>query len=225
MTGGLQLIVFDLIGTTIQDHQEVPDTFSEALAEYDIRITAEQMRHVRGASKREALQQLIEPSSQQAEIAESVYALFREKLKRKFTANPARPIEGANDIFRWFRERGVRIVLNTGFDREITDLVISFAGWENGAVDAVVCVEDVSKGRPAPFLIFHAMEVSGISSVHEVANVGDTAIDLFAGHNAGIRWNIGVLSGGHSRAMLETAPHTHLLTSIAELPTVFQDLY
>ena len=222
MGGGLQLIVFDLIGTTIQDHQEVPDTFSEALAEFDIRITAEQLTHVRGASKREALQQLIDPSSQ-AQMAEDVYASFRQKLKRKFAAQPAQPIEGANDIFQWFRSRGVRVVLNTGFDREITDLVVSSAGWENGVVDAVVCVEDVAKGRPAPFLIFHAMEVSGISSVHEVANVGDTAIDLFAGHNAGIRWNIGVLSGAHTRSMLETAPHTHLLTSIAELPTIFEE--
>ena len=222
MISALELIVFDLIGTTIQDNQEVPDTFSEALADHDIHITAEQMRHARGASKREALQQLIPPSPKQAELAESVYASFRERLMRKFEAQPVRPVTRTDELFQWFRKHGVRVALNTGFDREITDLVIASCGWTNGVVDAVVCVEDVSKGRPEPFLILRAMEVTGISSVHEVANVGDTAIDLLAGFNAGVRWNIGVLSGAHNRAMLEEAPHTHLLTSITELPSVFE---
>jgi len=50
-----------------------------------------------------------------------------------------------------------------------------------------------------------------------VACVGDTTLDLLAGHNAGVRWNIGVLSGAHGRPALEGAPHTHLLPSVADL--------
>ena len=38
-----------------------------------------------------------------------------------------------------------------------------------------------------------------------------------AGHNAGVRWNIGVLSGAHSRRQLAAAPHTHLVGSADEL--------
>jgi phosphoglycolate phosphatase-like HAD superfamily hydrolase len=81
----------------------------------------------------------------------------------------------------------------------------------------VVCGDDVTQGRPAPYLIFRAMEATGASSVHSVANVGDTTLDLQAGHNAGVRWNVGVLSGAHDRQALERAPHTHLLLSVAEL--------
>jgi hypothetical protein len=36
-----------------------------------------------------------------------------------------------------------------------------------------------------------------------------------------VRWNIGVLSGAHDRAMLEAAPHTLLLGSVAELTRVW----
>jgi phosphoglycolate phosphatase-like HAD superfamily hydrolase len=43
-------------------------------------------------------------------------------------------------------------------------------------------------------------------------------LDLEAGHRAGVRWNVGVLSGAHDRKTLETAPHTHLLASVAEVP-------
>jgi phosphoglycolate phosphatase-like HAD superfamily hydrolase len=85
-------------------------------------------------------------------------------------------------------------------------------------VDAVVCGDNVLQGRPAPYLIFHAMEAAGARNVRHVANVGDTVLDLQAAHNAGVRWNIGVLSGAHSRAQLACAPHTHLLPSVADLP-------
>jgi phosphoglycolate phosphatase len=51
--------------------------------------------------------------------------------------------------------------------------------------------------------------------VRAVANVGDTALDLQAGSNAGLDWNIGVLSGAHDREPLPAAPHTHLIASVS----------
>ena len=84
-----------------------------------------------------------------------------------------------------------------------------------------MCGDDVAEGRPAPYLIFRAMEATGVSSVHRVANVGDTILDLRAGHNAGVRWNVGVLTGAHQRQLLESVPHTHLLPSVAELPSLW----
>jgi phosphoglycolate phosphatase-like HAD superfamily hydrolase len=86
----------------------------------------------------------------------------------------------------------------------------------------VVCGDDVSQGRPAPYLIFRAMEATGARSVHQVAVVGDTTRDLQAGHNAGVRWNIGVLTGAHDRQTLQRAPHTHLLPSVAEVARVWE---
>jgi phosphonatase-like hydrolase len=110
------------------------------------------------------------------------------------------------------------VALNTGFDREITGLLVSSLGWEGEAVDVVVCGDDVGRGRPAPDLIFRAMEAAGVSDARQVMNVGDTVLDLQAGHNAGVRWNVGVLSGAHGREVLEREPHTHLLDSVASLP-------
>ena len=127
-------------------------------------------------------------------------------------------IPGAAEVFGLLRERGVRIALNTGLDRETTGLLLVALGWSNGIVDAVVCGDDVTQGRPAPYLIFRAMEATGATDVHAVANVGDTTLDLQAGYNAGVRWNVGVLSGAHDRQSLEGAPHTHLVPSVAELP-------
>ena len=53
-----------------------------------------------------------------------------------------------------------------------------------------------------------------------VAAIGDTVLDLQAGSNAGAGWVIGVLSGAHDAETLGRTPHTHLLPSIAELPSL-----
>jgi phosphonatase-like hydrolase len=213
----LELVVFDMTGTTVEDRGQVPDAFTAALAEHGIEVTPEQVNRVRGSSKRQALLGFIPAGPQQARRVEEVYASFREHLARRYASEGVRPVNGAALTFSALRERGVRVVLNTGFDRETTMLLLGALGWDDGMVDAVVCGDDVTEGRPSPYLIFRAMEATGASSVHKVANVGDTTLDLQAGYNAGVRWNVGVLSGAHDRQSLESAPHTHLIPSVAEL--------
>jgi phosphonatase-like hydrolase len=213
----LDLVIFDLAGTTVEDRGEVPDSFTAALAEHGIEVTREQVNGVRGASKRQAVLHFIPPGPEQMHRAEAAYASFRAHLARRYSTEGVRAVPGAARVFRSLRESGVRVALNTGFDREMTGLLLDALGWANGTVDAVVCGDDVAQGRPAPYLIFRAMEATGVRSVHRVANVGDTTLDLQAGHNAGVRWNVGVLSGAHDRQLLESVPHTHLLPSVAEL--------
>jgi hypothetical protein len=77
---------------------------------------------------------------------------------------------------------------------EVNDLVREQAGLDN-LFAANVSSSDVLLGRPAPFMIFRRMEASGVTSVREVVNVGDTPLDLQAGSNAGVRGVVGVLTG------------------------------
>ena len=59
-----QLIIFDLAGTTVQDNGEVPESFSMALAQYGVQVTREQLRKVRGSSKKQAVLDLLHRSAQ-----------------------------------------------------------------------------------------------------------------------------------------------------------------
>ena len=213
----LELVIFDLAGTTVEDHGEVPSAFTAALDEYDIKVTPEQINAVRGSSKRQALLHLIPEGPAQSRLAEEIYVSFRDHLAQRYASQGVRPVRGAASAFRLLREHHVRVALNTGFDRETTGVLLEALGWNEGTVDAVVCGDDVTQGRPAPYMIFRAMEVTGAGTVHRVANVGDTTLDLQAGYNAGVRWNVGVLTGAHDRQSLEGAPHTHVLSSVAEV--------
>ena len=217
----LELVVFDMAGTTVEDRGQVPAAFITALAEYGIGVTPEQVKHVRGASKRQAVLSFIPPGPQQAAIAAAAYSSFKQHLAVQYASQGVRALPGTEAVFQTLREGGVKLALNTGFDRDSTGLLLAALNWTQGMVDAVVCGDEVAHGRPAPDLILRAMELAGVSDPHHVANVGDTLLDLQAGAQAGVRWNIGVLSGAYDRPASEAAPHTHLLASVAELPVLW----
>lgn len=216
------LVVFDLGGTTVGDEGQVPAAFAEALESHGIALTPDQLLNVRGSSKRSAIQTLVPEGPVHARRVEEVYAAFQNGLCRRYRDGGVSPVPGAETTFSWLRARGVRIALNTGFDRVITELLLRALDWANGVADEVICAEDVLRGRPAPDLILRAMERTGIHDPQDVANVGDTTLDLHAGHRAGVRFNVGVLSGAHDRERLLCAPHTHLLNDVGELPSLFR---
>jgi phosphonatase-like hydrolase len=222
MIGNLQLMVFDMAGTTVEDGGQVPAAFAAALRECDITLRDEELANVRGASKREAIAELVARHAPAAwrGRSDAVYASFVHHLQRAF-GNGVRPIAGAPETFEFLRSRGVRIALTTGFDRDVAGMLLDALGWR-ALADAFVCGDDVPRGRPAPYLIFSAMAAAGVDSVHRVGAVGDTTLDLQAGYNAGAKLNIGVLCGAHDRARLSAQPHTHLIGSVAELPGLLQ---
>jgi phosphonatase-like hydrolase len=152
--------------------------------------------------------------------ADAIFADFRDHLSELYRIGGIGTIGGAADTFAALRSRGIKVALNTGFDRTITELILRTVGWDRDTVDAVVCGDDVAAGRPAPYLIYRAMEATGTHRAREVVNLGDTALDLQAGDNAGVGLNLGVLSGAHRREQLERSPHDHLLASVADLPAL-----
>lgn len=222
-----KLIVFDMAGTVIEDAGEVPAAFTAVLRNHEIEITSDSLRDVRGASKREVIQRFVERQlgGSKADVlarSEEIYNSFRSTLAGMYEKDGVQEIAGTTETFTWLQQRGVRVALNTGFDRTITDILLNAMSWDRDLINAVICGDDVAQGRPAPYLIFRAMELSGVTSVHQVTNVGDTVLDLQAGQNAGVRYNVGVLSGAHAREQLEREPHTHLLSSVAMLPALWE---
>ena len=220
-----ELVIFDMAGTTIEDRGQVPAAFAETLAANNITITADEIARVRGASKRQAIRSLLPPrlredaSAKQAfdADAERIYTEFCDRLSQSYRNDAVRAVPGAESVMRELRVKGIRVALTTGFDHNIVTLLLSTLGWLHDTVDAVVCSDDVSNGRPAPDMILLAMKLTGVERPASVANVGDTTSDLESAARAGVRWNIGVLSGAHAREALERAPHTHIIPSVAEV--------
>jgi len=214
------LVVFDFAGTTVRDGGQVPQALVTALAGEGIVLAPERLSSVRGASKRQAIADLIPRGPDRARRADHVYGEFLVRLAERLADEPFEEIPGVAETFGWLARRSVRLALTTGFERAIALPALAALGWDVGVFAAIVCADEVARGRPAPDLIQEAMLRTGVGRPDRIANVGDTALDLRAGHAAHVRWNIGVLSGAHAHADLVREPHTHLLASVAELPAL-----
>jgi phosphonatase-like hydrolase len=222
----IKLIVFDIAGTIIEDHGEVVSAFACALQKNGIPFTPEDLKRWKGASKREVIRHFVEalgPNSKLAETVETTYQCFRSELESLY-GRRIDPIESAAATFDWCRDRGILMATTTGFYREVSELILDKMGWRS-LFAANISSSDVRQGRPAPYMIFRAMEASGVLDVRQVINVGDTPLDLQSGRNASVRGVIGVLTGAHDRASLEREPHTRIVDSVAELPELVESSF
>jgi phosphonatase-like hydrolase len=217
----LKLAIFDVAGTVIEDHGEVVSSFVDALAAHGIGVDSEELMEFKGAAKREVIRFFGWRKRSEAlseESVEAVYADFERLVNERYEEQLA-PVAGSEETFESLRKRGMQLALTTGFGRATLELVVRRLGWGEWFA-AMVSSDEVDAGRPAPYLIFRAMERCRSRSVHEVLNVGDTPLDLQSAANAGVALNVGVLSGQYRRERLVCEPQDALLASVADLPTL-----
>ena len=219
---GIQLVILDVGGTIIEDRGDVVATMQSTLAQRGIVVSAAEIGPWRGASKRSVIQHFVDLRSKKGDaerqtLASAIYQDFNAQLNAAYRTVP--PIAGAEEAIRKLREYGYLLAATTGFDREIVLPIFHRLGWEKYFA-AIVASNDVSRGRPSPYMLFHAMETAQVDSVAAVMAVGDTPLDLQAARNAGLRGMVGVLTGAGTEEQLRREPHTHLITSVASLPAL-----
>jgi phosphonatase-like hydrolase len=217
------LVVTDLMGTTLRDDGAVLPAYRAAFAESAIPFTEEELAAKRGAHKLSLFTEFAArryPAEDAAKRAAAALEVFEKQLRHFLATGGGTPIDGAEEAVRELRQAGIKVALTSGFDRGLIADIVKHCGWAE-LFDAVVYPDEVPAGRPAPYLIFQAMQKTRVEPVKRVAAIGDTILDLQAGTNAGAGWVIGVLSGAADAATLGHTPHTHLLPSIAKLPSLF----
>lgn len=213
------LVAFDLGGTLVRDRGEVPAAFTTAVREAGLAFDPAELPALRGASKYEVLRRLLAGSGRESQV-DFVYKRFQTDLMSRLAGSHPLSIPGAHEALKELHAAGIGLALTSGFDRQIVNMVMKAVEWAD-LIDVRICSEDVPRGRPAPFMIFHAMERSGVMDVRRVAVVGDTVRDIEAGWNAGVAYRVAVLTGAHSRETLSAAPHTHIVPSVADLPRMW----
>lgn len=227
------LAVFDMAGTTIDDGGAVYRALEQAVVETGVSVSPENLQTWMGAEKRAAITALIElgggdPRTPEGKV-DAAFERFLVILDELYTAAPPTPIGGAVEAFAALREAGIKIALTTGFSRDVADGILSGLGWvvagadaaaPEGAVvlDAVVCGDEVAQGRPAPYMIHRAMELTGTLDVADLVVAGDTVVDVQAGANSGAGVTVGVLTGKLDRDAFAGQPYTALLDSVAAIP-------
>jgi phosphonatase-like hydrolase len=230
----IQLVVFDMAGTTVQDHHEVEDCIYRAAQASGLIVSRDRVHDMNGLQKRRIFELLwadvlpVDHPEFAARVDHS-YATFRQILEEHYRTAPVLPAEGAEEVIQWLRAGGVKVALNTGFYRKVANIILGRLGWDKGlderyrgSLDAfidlsVTPTETGERGRPHPDMILHAMKELGVQDPKKVIKVGDVPVDIQEGRNAGCLLSLGVTNGVGSREELEAEAPDGLLKTIGEL--------
>lgn len=220
----MKLAALDMAGTTVNEQGLVYKALRQAVEERDVTVSDADFLAAMGTRKDTAIAHLLTLGGVDVnkDIIRDAYHRFTTLLQEFYDATPPQAIDGVEGAFATLRDAGVKVALTTGFSAEVATGILERLGWTVGGssavVDAVITADTVAAGRPAPYMIHHAMEITGVDDVRDVAAAGDTIADLLAGTRSGASVVAGVLTGETPKDVLAQQPHTHLLASVADLP-------
>lgn len=223
-----QLVVFDMAGTTVLDKGNVADSFIDAFLQHNIVVKRSAVKTVMGWRKIDAIKLLLEkfhpqPGLNEEELIEMIHTAFINNMIRFYKEDKdIKPLPFAEDVFGQFKKEGVKVALNTGFTRAITDTILQRLHWNNGEskIDYVIASDEVPEGRPYPFMIQTIMQQLEVTDPKQVAKIGDTEVDVQEGRNADCGLVVSVTTGAYSRDQLEQYHPDHIIDSLSELPSL-----
>lgn len=218
----IELAVFDMAGTTIEDHGLVYQALRGSVEETGATVSAADLQLWMGTDKVSAINALMRLGGVEP-VGESVhraFGRFRELLAAFYAGQPPIALPGIETALQSLRTRGIKIALTTGFDDDVAYPLLESLGWSvgpAGLLDAVVTTTDVRAGRPAPYMIQRAMERTSTVDTRKVLSAGDTLVDVQAAQNAGVL-SIGVLTGSLTAEDFASVAPDYVLSSVAQVP-------
>ncbi|QRR02054.1 HAD-IA family hydrolase [Dyadobacter sandarakinus] len=223
----IELVVFDMAGTTVKDKNYVGIAFQEAMMSYGYTVALEDVNPLMGYEKPLAIRMMLDVFESDknliaGDLIGRIHHDFVERMIRFYrTTDELAPLPHVEETFARLREMDVKIALNTGFSRDIADIILFRLGWED-KIDLLVASDEVSQGRPYPEMIQKIMRELQVASPELVAKVGDTEVDVNEGRNAGCKYVIGVTTGAFTREELEPYHPTHIVDNISEVLAIIE---
>lgn len=219
-----KLVVFDLAGTTVKDNRDVHRVLQKALSKNGVQITLEDANDVMGLPKPIAIRMLLNKRYEGSatptdQWVEEIHQLFVSEMIWFYQTHPSvGEKEGVTETFKKLKALGIKVAVDTGFSRPITQPLLNRLGWvSNNLIDCSVTSDEVKRGRPHPDLIFEAMKQTGVTNSRLVMKVGDTASDIQEGKAAGCGLTVGVTTGAFSAEALTQEEPSRLIQAIPEI--------
>jgi len=209
----IDLIIFDMAGTVVNDNGLVENAMRQAVTELDpaLEIDDATMAAHRGGAKIDLFRAVV------PDRADEALSVFTAGLRRAVSDGAVSEVPGATSAFERLRSAGCAVALTTGFDRLLADDLVDHLGW-NLLVDATVGGDEVARGRPAPDLALEAARRVGVDDPNCLAVCGDTVNDANAGIAAGAGVVIAVRTGDRPPRAADLPAGVHLLASVADVP-------
>ena len=222
----IKMAVFDMAGTTVLDKNAVAEAFSSAFSSKGLVVSKEMVDPLMGYHKPEAIRIVLEKlgaSTSPTNVME-IHESFVDEMLNHYEFSPeVNAIPGAEKVLWELKEEGIIITLNTGFSRNIADIIVERLQWAHtGLINDYIASDEVPLGRPDPAMIHRLMSRAGLYDPRQVIKIGDTEVDIREGKNAGCLYSIAVTTGAFSRQQLQPYDPDFILDDLSGLPALIQ---
>lgn len=223
----IQLVVFDMAGTTVKDENYVGLAFQKAMESRHYLVPIKDINPIMGYEKPLAIKMMLERyEPEQHKITEDLIQEIHQDFVKNMlwfyrTSDQIQALPQAEETFIALRHKGIKIGLDTGFSKNISDVIIERLNWRD-KVDIVVASDEVANGRPYPDMIQKMMAQLQVNDPSQIAKVGDTEVDINEGKNAGCKYVIGITTGAFTKEELLPYQPTHIIDNIAEVLSIIE---
>lgn len=210
----IKLVIFDLDGTLIDAYEAIEKSLNYTLKILGYETVGFSAVHKAvGAGDVNFIKTFVEDK-----YVEKALGIYREHHKSALLTY-TRTIPSTKRMLKSLKKRNFRLAVATNRPEKFSLILLNHLGLDD-YFDLITCAGTVEELKPEPTLLLRILEELEINS-DEALYVGDMAVDVYAGKNAGIK-TIAVMSGSSSESELKKAKPHKLISSIAELTNLEQ---
>ena len=214
-----QAVIFDMDGVLIDSYQAHYQSWVELAEAEGLHVTEAEFAATFGRTTREIIARLWGSGryddAQIAELDRRKEAAYRRIIEADFPAMP-----GAGELLRSLHNAGFRLAVGSSGPPENVALVVERLAAKD-LFEAVVTVEDVTRGKPDPEVFLIAARRLGVAPAN-CAVIEDAPAGVAAANAAGMA-SVGLLSTGRKPEDLAAA--RAVVRSLGELsPQVLHDV-
>ena len=151
---GKKAVIFDMDGVIFDTEKVYLDIWTEVFEKYGYKMTKELYVTVMGTGRKNVIKTFLENFGDDLPIEK----MYEEKDNQLFyrIENQGIPLkEGVKELFSMLKEKNYKIALATSAKRERVEKQIKDK-WLKESFDAIVCGDDVEKGKPSPDIFLKA---------------------------------------------------------------------
>ncbi|MBE7060524.1 MAG: HAD family hydrolase [Ruminococcaceae bacterium] len=194
--------IFDMDGTTVNTINSIAHFANKALNKYGLpSIETERYKLLVGNGAVTLVKRMIAETGGSAEQFEKVLNEYNTTYDNDFMYL-TKPYEGITGLLESLKKSGIKTAIVSN-KPDSTAKKVSDKLFGEKLIDVCFGAREGVPLKPDPAAVFEVMEILGVAP-QECLYIGDTAVDMTTGKNAGI-FTIGVLWGFRDRKEIESA--------------------
>lgn len=222
----IQLVIFDMAGTAIDEDNLVYKAIQAALIDAGIELDLETvLEYGAGKEKQIAIADIIEHKTGHRpdhKKINTIYKDFSSRLDAAYDEFPIRVFPSVLKVLEQLHKKGIKVAFNTGYNQRVAQKILDKVGIIEGKdIDLLMTADLVDRSRPAPDMI-HAICDKFQIAPQLAIKVGDSKIDIEEGQAAKVKYAIGITTGAQQREMLATANPDFIIDDMLELLTILE---